>query len=120
MSRITVRVANVLPYTVLKIFAFQDRHENKDAYDLGFTLFNYEGGAVAAGRAAAESPVRAHPQVEAALRLLEERFRDIAKDRPNAYASFLGDQDDDEEAKARLRQEAVAIIRNFLRAFRRS
>jgi hypothetical protein len=25
---------NVLPYTVLKISAFQDRHENKDAYDL--------------------------------------------------------------------------------------
>jgi hypothetical protein len=33
-SRVVVRVANVLPYTVLKVFAFQDRHENKDAYDL--------------------------------------------------------------------------------------
>src|SRR5207302_4115848 len=27
-SKVTVRVANVIPYTVLKIFAFQDRHEN--------------------------------------------------------------------------------------------
>ena len=32
-SRVTVRVANVLPYTVLKILAFQDRHENKDGYE---------------------------------------------------------------------------------------
>jgi hypothetical protein len=116
LSRINVRVANVLPYTVLKIFAFQDRHENKDAYDLAFTLFNYEGGPIAAGKAAAESPVRAHPQVEAALRLLEERFRDIVQDAPNAYASFLADPDD-EEARARLRQEAVAIVRNFLQSF---
>jgi hypothetical protein len=115
-SRITVRVANVLPYTVLKIFAFQDRHENKDAYDLAFTLFNYEGGPAAAGKAASASPVRAHAHVEAALRLLEERFRDIAQDAPNAYASFLADPDD-EEARARLRQEAVAIVRNFLQSF---
>jgi len=117
LSRVAVRVANVLPYTVLKIFAFQDRHESKDAYDLGFTLFNYEGGPSAAGRAAATSAVRTHPQVEEALILLEERFRDIAQDGPNAYASFLADLDD-EEAKARLRQEAVAIIRSFLQSSR--
>ncbi len=119
LSRITVRVANVLPYAVLKIFAFQDRHENKDAYDLGFTLFNYEGGPIAAGKAASSSPVRANPQVDAALRLLEERFQDTSQDGPHAYASFLADPDD-EEAKARLRQEAVAIIRNFLEGFRKS
>ncbi len=113
LSRVTVRVANVLPYIVLKIFAFQDRHENKDAYDLGFTLFNYAGGPGAAGKAAAVSAVRTHPQVEEALILLEQRFSDTAQDGPNAYASFLADPDD-EEAKARLRQEAVAIARNFL------
>jgi hypothetical protein len=38
LSKVTVRVANILPYVALKIFAFQDRHDNKDAYDLGFTL----------------------------------------------------------------------------------
>lgn len=30
-SKVTARIANLLPYTVLKMFAFQDRHENKDA-----------------------------------------------------------------------------------------
>ena len=57
-SRVTLRVANVLPYLVLKVFAFQDRHENKDAYDLIFTLLNGEGGPRAVGRAAAASPAR--------------------------------------------------------------
>lgn len=118
-SRITVRVANVLPYTVLKIFAFQDRHQNKDAYDLGFTLFNYEGGPIAAGKAASSSPIVGHPQVDAALVLLEERFRDTSQDGPHAYASFLAEPDDD-EAEARLRQEAVAIIRHFFEAFRKA
>ncbi len=116
-SRVTVRVANVASYTVLKILAFQDRHENKDAYDLVFTVLNYEGGPPAAGSAARSSAVAQHPQVDEALALLEERFRDARDDGPNAYALFLAAPNDDEE-RARLRQEAVATVREFLRGFR--
>ncbi len=116
-SRVIVRVANVLPYTVLKIFAFQDRHENKDAYDLVFTLLNHEGGPQAAGAAAAGSPVAGHDQVVEALGLLRERFADAGQDGPSAYALFLADQDDEDE-RARLRQEAVATIREFAGGFR--
>jgi hypothetical protein len=113
LSKVIVRVANVLPYTVLKILAFQDRHENKDAYDLGFTLLNYRGGLNMAAQVAAASPIRNEPQVEEALLLLEERFRDANQDGPSAYASFLA-AENDEETRARLRQEAVAIVREFL------
>jgi hypothetical protein len=116
-SRVTVRAANVLPYTVLKILAFQDRHENKDSYDLIFTLLNYDGGPRRAGSASAESPVARHLQAVAALALLEQRFRDISQDGPIAYASFLATVGDEEE-KARLRQEAVATVREFVRGFR--
>lgn len=115
-SRVTVRVANVLPYTVLKIFAFQERHENKDAYDLVFTLLHYEGGPRAAGRAAAASAVAERQQVTEAVRLLEERFRDARQDGPSAYASFLATPGDEDE-KARLRQEAVATVGTFLHGF---
>lgn len=116
-SKVTVRVANLLPYTVLKIFAFQDRHENKDAYDLVFTLLNHDGGPRAAGRAAAASPVAGHLQVKEALALLGERFRDAQQDGPNAYAAFLAEPADEEQT-ARLRQEAVATVREFLTGFR--
>lgn len=116
-SRVTVRVANVLPYTVPKILAFQDRHENKDAYDLVFTLLNHEGGPRFAGEAAAASPIAKHGQVEEALPLLEERFRDARQDGPNAYALFLSEPED-EEAAARLRQEAIATVREFLSGVR--
>ncbi len=110
-SAVTLRVANVL-----KIFAFQDRHENKDAYDLIFTLLNQDEGPRAAGTAAAASPVAGHPQVSEALSLLGERFADITQDGPAAYAAFLatpGDQDEN----TRLRREAVAAVRAFLVGF---
>lgn len=115
-SKVIVRVANLLPYIVLKIFAFQDRHENKDAYDLVFTIFNFEGGPRAVGIAASPSPVVENTQVGQALSLLEKRFQDADQDGPNGYASFLADSGD-EEGGARFRQEAVATIREFLRGF---
>jgi hypothetical protein len=116
-SRVSVRVANLLPYTVLKIFAFQARHANKDAYDLVFTLLNARDNPAAAGAVAAASPIAAHEQVDAALVLLEDRFRDANQDGPSAYGLFLAAPDDEEE-RARLRQEAVATVREFLRGFR--
>jgi hypothetical protein len=119
MSRVSVRVANLLPYTVLKVLAFQDRHENKDAYDLVFTLLNRDGGPRTAGRVAASSPVAMHPQVLEALELAEDRFQDVGQDGPHAYASFLAEPWD-EEGKARLQMEAVVTVREFLRAVRRT
>lgn len=116
-SRVSVRVANVLPYVVLKAFAFQDRHENKDAYDPLFTLLNHQDGPRGAGLAARRSPIAKHPDIVAALSLLEERFSDVAQDGPNSYAAFLAMPGADDEF-ARLRREAVATIREFLSAFR--
>jgi len=115
-SRVTVRVAGVLSYTVLKVFAFQDRHENKDAYDLVFTLLNYADGPEGAGRTAASSAIAKHPQVAEAMGLLEERFRDIGYDGPSAYGSFLA-AGDDIDGQARFRQEAVQTVREFIRRF---
>lgn len=115
-SRVAVRVAGVLPYTVLKIFAFQDRHENKDAYDLVFTLLNYADGPQGAGRTAASSAIAKHQQVAEAMGLLEERFRDIGRDGPSAYSSFLA-AEADADSQARLRQEAVQTVREFIQRF---
>jgi hypothetical protein len=118
VSRVGVRIANLLPYMTLKIFAFQERHENKDAYDLVFTLLNADGGEPAAtGTRVAQSPVVAHPHAVEAIALLEQRFADGAQDGASAYAQFLGQRDDNEE-QARLRQEAVATVQEFCRGFR--
>ena len=61
-----------------------------DAYDLVFTLLNHEGGAEAAGRAAAASAVAGHPQVTDALALPEERFSRCLP--PNEYRPLFQDR----------------------------
>lgn len=114
-SKVTVRIVNILPYVVLKILAFQNRHENKDAYDLVFTLLNYEGGPREAGRTARSSPVASHSQTAEAVDLLAERFRDVNQDGCSSYALFLSDE---EGERPRLRQEALATVREFLEVFR--
>lgn len=114
-SRVSVRVANILAYTVLKILAFQDRHENKDSYDLVYCLLNFGDGPKDAGHAAAQSPIHADAQVRDALRMLAERFSSVDNDGPHAYAAFLAEDGDADEA-ARLRQEAVTVVRTFLTA----
>ena len=114
MSKVTLQVAGLLLYVVLKTRAFQERHYDKDSYDLIYTLLNYpNGGPAAAARAAAASPVRDNRQVHQALKLLRQRFRDVARDGPNAYANFLADRDDT-EGRARHRNEAVAAVDLFL------
>lgn len=114
ISTVTIRVAGLLPYVVLKILAFQDRHGNKDAYDLVYTLMNYpDGGPKGAGRAAAGSMVREDRLVSDALVLLGERFAGPSHDGPSAYSSFLADVDDI-DGRARLRNEAVAAVEQFL------
>lgn len=114
-SRVTVRVANILSYTVLKVLAFQDRHENKDAYDLIYCLLNFGDGPEDAGRTAANSAIYDAAQVQEAMRLLAERFAVAENDGPHAYANFLVEGSDRDEP-ARLRQEAVAVVRAFLAA----
>jgi hypothetical protein len=117
MSKVTVRVANLLPYVVLKILAFQDRHENKDAYDLVFCLLHFGDGPESAGEAAGRSAIARDARVTEGIELLGERFRDVDQDGPAAYGTFLAEPGDAEDA-ARLRREAVATVRAFLGVFR--
>ena len=118
VSRVVVRVANILSYTVLKVLAFQDRHANKDSYDLIYCLMNFGEGPTDAGCVAAESAIRGDAQVEEALHLLAERFDSAEHDGPHAYGAFLADEGGDDDALARLRQEAVAVVREFIQAMR--
>lgn len=116
LSTVVVRVCGLLTYVVLKIQAFQDRHKNKDAYDLVFCLLNFGDGPASAGTKAARSPAVTHQTAIGSLALLAERFVDINQDGPAAYAAFLA-RGGDEEENVRLRREAVASVRAFLSAF---
>jgi hypothetical protein len=116
LAKTSVRVIGLLPFVVLKILAFQDRHEPKDAYDLVWVLLNQKDGPDGAGREMARSPVASDELVIEALQLLRERFASDARDGPAAYASFQARASQTEEA-AQARQEAVEVVRLALASF---
>jgi len=89
----------------------------RGAYDLVFTPLNFGDDPTDAGRSAAASPVAHVDQVSEAITLLAERFAPATHDGPAAYANFLATSGDDDEL-ARYRQEAFAVVRQFLEAFR--
>lgn len=113
VSTVELRVAGVLSFTTLKTLAFQNRHHNKDACDLVYTLRNHRDGPQGAGAAASPSPVRGEPKVVEALTLLERQFETANHDGPAAYANFLADIGNREE-RDRLRNEAHLTVRQFL------
>ena len=114
-SRINVRVANILSLTVLKIRAFQERHQNKDAYDIVFSLLNFADGPGEAGRVAARSEIANDDLVLEALSLLRQWFKEVQDDGPAAYANFMAAGNRDEDARRRL--EAVVAVEQFLQSF---
>jgi hypothetical protein len=111
-----VQVAGLLPFIVLKISAFVDRHHDKDAYDIVWSLANHPDGPEGAGREIAASPVVADALAVDALARLRDRFSEARNDAPTAYARFL-DLTGDPESAARLRNEAVETVRLTLVAF---
>jgi hypothetical protein len=116
----TVQYADLVSFTCLKAFAFDQRAERKDAHDLAYCLEHADGGAEAtAAEFAAALATKHGPVVREALDILARRFCDDAKgegyrkDGPVAAARFeAGDGDDDEDGRERraLRQRQVTDV----------
>jgi hypothetical protein len=76
------RVCEVGPFLVLKLRAFGDRRQPKDAFDILYTLRHYDGGTEAAIIAFAEEVRAGNPAVPDALRSLAEYFTDESSPGP--------------------------------------
>ena len=112
-STVTIQVAGILSFVVLKILAFQDRHQNKNGYDLIYSVLYFEGGPEGAAGAASVSPIRSESLVEDALDLLGQRFDTIDKDGPRAYAAFVAESESN-DATVAARRTAQATVAAFL------
>lgn len=115
-TRVTFRMANLLPFVTLKILAYLKRQKRKDVYDLLYVLMGFPGGPEAAGAALAASPVADDPLCIEALGLMAARFASPDNDAPVDYATFLT-VSDDVEVRARYRNEAVAVIDATMRGY---
>lgn len=119
----TVRLANVVPFVVLKALAYEDRFEEKDAYDLVYCLMHYGHGPedVAAQFADRLALWPDEPLLQRAVEILRVRFASdehtpgARKDGPISYARFLADPGR-RDLDARHRQDAAALVELFLRS----
>jgi hypothetical protein len=124
-----VRFANIVSFTCLKAFAFDQRAEPKDAHDLVYCLEHFDGGQAALCSLFSAAMEGAHGAViRAALGRLTARFSDpnpaesYLRDGPIAVARFEDDNADvesDPELRDRriLRQRRAAdVMADFLAA----
>lgn len=119
-----IKHANLISFTCLKAFAFDQRFERKDAHDLIYCLEHAPGGADAAAQAFRKEREGKHGEVvKSAIAILRTRFAQMdeiegyRKDGPVAVAKFeLGEGDEPEQREARaLRQrDASDVIEQLL------
>jgi hypothetical protein len=113
-----VRHADLVSFTCLKAFAFDQRYELKDAHDLVFCIENAEGGVEAATKAFQAARAGKHGEVvNEVLAILAKRFTDdgategYRKDGPVTVGKF---EIEGEEADVRdtrvLRQRQVSDL----------
>lgn len=119
-----VKHANLVSFTCLKSFAFDQRFERKDAHDLIYCLEHAPDGLEAAAEAFRTERSDKHGElIEAWLAILRSRFADddnvegYRKDGPVAVAKFeLGEGDEAalREARALRQRQASDLITELL------
>ena len=125
-----VRHADIVSFTCLKAFAYDDRHEGKDAHDLVYCLEHYPGGLEAAHAEFSKALEGKHSEViKEALDRIGVRFTDPnpdeahLRDGPVAVARFENgdpiDEEDDEVRNLRIlrQRQAADLIRKFFEPF---
>lgn len=114
-----IKHANLVSFTCLKAFAFDQRFERKDAHDLIYCIEHAPDGDEAVADAFRKEREGKHGEVvKSALAILRSRFAQVGetegyrKDGPVAVAKFeLGESDEPEQREARaLRQREVSDV----------
>lgn len=121
-QNLTARVCEVGPFLALKLRAFCDRQQPKDAFDILYTILHYDGGIEAAIGAFAEEVHLGNPACTDALRTLREHFASETSPGPVKASHFvLGTAAPGESADARftrttIRQDMVDAAARLLKA----
>jgi hypothetical protein len=119
-----IKHANLVSFTCLKSFAFDQRFERKDAHDLIYCIENASEGLDAVAEAFRKERGGKHGAiVEASLAILRGRFADdekiegYRKDGPVSVAKFEfgeGDEPEQREARALRQRQAADVIAQLL------
>lgn len=109
-NEVTIKIADVVPFLVMKGMSLWERYKEKDAYDIYFTLLHYPGGI----KALAEvfKPFKTNKLVQEGLGKIRAKFKGIDAPGPIWLINFL--DIDDEEERERIKRDAYERINAFL------
>lgn len=107
---VTLRVASVVPFIVMKTMALDARLKEKDSWDIFYCIRNYPGGAEAV--AEAFRPHIEHGLVKDGLKRLAKHFSSVEGLAPTHVADF--EEVTDVEERARIRRDAFEQVRYLL------
>lgn len=121
-QNLVARVCEVGPFLALKLRAFCDRQQPKDAFDILYTLRHYDGGTPFAIDAFAEEVRVGNPACTDALRTLKEHFHSDSSPGPVKASHFVlgqtapGESEDIRFLRTTLRQDMVDAAALLLNA----
>ena len=107
---VTLRVAGVVPWLVMKGMALADRVKEKDAYDVYIAVRNYPGGIPALAEAFQEH--LAHGLVREGLAKVRRAFLSVDRVGPKWVADFL--EISDPEERAIIQRRAYELVTAWL------
>jgi hypothetical protein len=113
VQTLKIRVCEVGPFLALKLRAFANRQQPKDAFDILYTLQYYDKGTPAAVAAFVEEVRLGNPACQSAVACLHEYFRDETSSAPMRAAHFVfgpslpNESEDQRFQRQRIRQEVV-------------
>ncbi|MFH1943216.1 MAG: hypothetical protein ABIL68_14025 [bacterium] len=110
VNEVSINVADVVPFIVMKGMALDDRYKEKDAYDIYFTFSNYPGGIK--GLAKEFESLKGNKLVVEGLGKIKTKFADLDSQGPVWLVNFL--EIDDQEEKDRIQRDAFERVNAFL------
>jgi len=111
-NEVTIKVANVVPFLVMKGMAMWKRYKEKHAYDIYFTVLYYPGGTSELVKVF--EPFKFNKLVREGLGKIRGKFRDVNAPGPVWVTNFM--EIDDEEEKERIKRDAFERVNFFLDA----
>jgi len=111
-NQLTIKIADVIPFLVMKGMALWDRYKEKDAYDIYFTISNYPGGIQTLVNMF--KPVKSNRLVTEGLGKIKSKFIDIESPGPIWVVNF--EEITDEEEKDIVKRDVFERVNTFLDA----
>jgi len=111
-NQLTIKIADVIPFLVMKGMALWDRYKEKDAYDIYFTILNYPGGIQTLVNIF--KPVKSNRLVTEGLGKIKSKFIDIESPGPIWVVNF--EEITDEEEKDIVKRDVFERVNTFLDA----